>query len=842
MNSAEQMSVMLELENKGFYDHSSASRAKDGGVFYKMYNQMYDYDQATDSYALVNTQEERLRFLTRYANANTDWFDILFNNSLLQEHSLSVTSGSRGAQSYFSTSLLRDNGMTLGDNVSRYTGKLRNNYRFSERFSGEFLIGGSVRDQRSPGTLNRQADPVYGQYTRDFDINPYSYAMNTSRMMTAYDEQGDLEFFTRNYAPFNILSEIANNYLELNVLDLNLQGRVDYKILPKLAYSFVGAYRYANTTRKHYIREESNMAEAFRADDDATIAEGNTNLYKDPDNPNALPVVVLPEGGFFNTDLNNLKSYYFRQDLEYDDSFATAHHLNVFGSMEVRYADRQRSDYDGVGYQYQNGGLVNPNYRYFKKTIEGGGAYFGMDYLYDRFAAFMLRTAYSYDDRYSINATVRYDGSNKMGRSAVARWLPTWNVSGAWHIDREGFFESVRPVVSSAALRATYGLTASMGNARNSSVVLLNQVTRRPYETERESGIYLSSLENSELTWEKMYETNIDADMALFGKVDLTVDWYRRKQFDLIGTLLTSGIGGQYRKNANYADMKGQGLEMTLAGNWLRDPEGFSWRTSTNFGLHKNEITRLDINPNIWTMVRAEGGQRIGGPQRGLYSLTFDGLDPDYGFPTYLGTDGQKTARVRLQDERTDYLAYHGPVDPTFTGGLYNKFDYKNFSLSALFTFAAGNHVRKQPAFASVYSDMYAMSRNMNNRWLMPGDERATNIPSLIDPLTNLAGILDENGGTVSAQYPYNSYNYSDQNVAKGDFVRLKNISLSYRLPKAIVDRAKLQNAQLSLVGNNIALLYSDKALNGADPEFFGNGGVALPVPRQYTLSVKVGF
>ena len=85
-------------------------------------------------------------------------------------------------------------------------------------------------------------------------------------------------------------------------------------------------------------------------------------------------------------------------------------------------------------------------------------------------------------------------------------------------------------------------------------------------------------------------------------------------------------------------------------------------------------------------------------------------------------------------------------------------------------------------------------------------------------------------------------YNYSDQRVAKGDFIRLKQVQLSYTLPQTIASRLRMTTAQVSLVGNNIALLYSDKKLNGADPEFFNNGGVAMPVPRQYTLSLKVGF
>lgn len=846
MNSADQLSVLLELENKGYYSHSAASRGANGGIFYKMYNQMYDYDPVTDSYALKNTMDDRLKFLERYAKANTDWFDLLFRNSLLQEHSLSVNTGSANSQTYFSTSMMKDNGMTLGDNVTRYTAKFRNNFRLSEKLRAEVLVNGSVRDQRTPGTLTRNSDPVYGVYSRDFDINPYSYALNTSRLMTAYDENGDQEYFVRNYAPFNILNELNTNYLTLKGIDLQVQGGIKYKIIPQLEYSVDGAYRYANTTREHYVLEGSNMAEAFRADYDATVAAGNINLYTDPDDINSLPVVVLPDGGFYNTTINSLKNFYFRQNLEYDNTFNKVHRFNFFGSMELRGTDRKNSAYEGIGYQYANGGLVNPNYRYFKKMIEGGDPYFGMNYEAERFAAFMGRAAYAFGEKYSVNGTVRYDGSNKMGKSKVARWLPTWNVSGAWHIENEPFYgEGIKKVLSGATLRGTYGMTASIGDARNSSAVFYNRVTYRPYENEKESGIFLSGLENSELTWEKMYELNIGANLALFNRIDLTLDWYRRNSFDLIGSLNTSGIGGQFVKTANYADMKARGFEVTVAGNPVASRD-FRWRTQFNIAMNKNEITNLEINPSIWTNARAEGGMRKGFAQRGLYSIPFAGLDPEYGYPTYKTLDDKDpvtTTYVRLQDEDDNYLVYHGPTDPTVTGGFYNNFRYKNFSLSTLLTFAAGNWIRLQPSFAVAYSDMYTLSDRMNDRWLQSGDEKRTNIPSLLGLYHVMNGVTSAaTGDIVDGVYPYNAYNYSTEAVAKGDFIRLKRIAIDYTLPAKLMTRIGIRSAQVSLVGNNIALLYSDEKLYGADPEFFNNGGVAMPIPKQYTVAVKVGF
>lgn len=841
LNSADQMSVLMEMNSKGYFQHTTASRGANGGPFYKMYNALYDYDAATDTYALKNTAVDRAQYLNRYANANTDWFDILFKNSLMQEHSVSMSSGTEKFQTYASTSYLHDSGQTIGDNVDRFTGNFRANFKLNTRLSGEFIVNGSVRDQQAPGTITRASDPVYGTFSRDFDINPYSYALNTSRAMTAYDADGNLEYFNRNYAPFNILNELENNYLKLGQIDFKVQGGVKYKVIPSLTYSIDAAYRFARTERQTYILENSNMALAFRAGTDATTIGDNPFLYTNPDDLTKLPVVTLPQGGFYNVVNDNLKNYYFRQNLEFDKVFNADHRLNVFGSMEVRYTDRQTSNFDGVGYQYDNGGIVNANYLYFKKAQESAAPYFGMSTGADRFAAFALRAAYSYKDKYSFNATTRYDGSNLMGNSRTARWLPTWNVSGAWNVDQEDFWPE-NDILSSARIRGTYGLVANIGNAKNSAAVYYNQLSRRPWETEKETLTYISSLANSELTWEKLKEANLGVDLTfLKDRLNFTADLYTRNIFDLIGTINTSGIGGQYAKTANYGKMKASGLELTLSGLPVQKGD-FRWRTQMNVAFNRNKITELQNTPRIIDLVSDVGGSIVGHPRGGLYSIQFAGLDHNYGFPYFIDDTGKQSPYVNLQSTKTDFLKYEGPIDPTLTGGYYNQFKYKNFGVSALFTFATGNVVRLAQEFSSSYPDIYSMTRSMVNRWMQPGDEAFTSVPSILDPVTASKVITNTSGTVISPVYPYNLYNFSTERVAKGDFIRFKQVSLTYDLPKTIASKLNMANASVSFVGNNIALLYSDKRLNGADPEFFGNGGVAMPIPKQYTISLKVGF
>src|SRR5690606_28181556 len=129
------------------------------------------YDETSGKYGLKNTPEDKANFLKRYAAANTDWFDILFDNSFVQEHAISISSGTENIQHYFSGSYFHDNGWTIADNVKRYTANMRSDYKFSEKLSANAIISASIRDQDAPGTQGRLNSAVSGEVSRDFDIN-----------------------------------------------------------------------------------------------------------------------------------------------------------------------------------------------------------------------------------------------------------------------------------------------------------------------------------------------------------------------------------------------------------------------------------------------------------------------------------------------------------------------------------------------------------------------------------------------------------------------------------------------------------------------------------------------
>lgn len=320
---------------------------------------------------------------------NTDWFDELFTNNITQNHSVSLTGGNEKSNFYFSTSYYGDKGWSIADKVDRYTVNANASVKLNDKLKVGFITAGSFRQQKAPGTVSRTEDPINGQYSRDFDINPFSYALNTSRVLRPYDDNGNLEFYRMNYADFNIINEMKNNYLDIDMLDLKLQANIDYELSKGLDLNFVGSIRYVKSTQEHKILENSNMASAYRAADTYEIAKNNKFLFKDNEVPNSLPQVVLPKGGFYNRSDNSLLNYYFRGTANWNKIFDETHIVNVMGGMEVKSSNRQNSTFDGVGYQWERGGVpyIDPNF--VRHQLQNGISYYGMQEYRDRFAAFL---------------------------------------------------------------------------------------------------------------------------------------------------------------------------------------------------------------------------------------------------------------------------------------------------------------------------------------------------------------------------------------------------------------------------------------------------------------------
>ena len=400
LNSQDQMAIYKELRDKGWLNLSDILNGSDYGVYGKMYELINTYNSTTGMFGLANTQEAQNAYLQQAEYRNTNWFKQLFSSAIMQNHSVSLSGGTEKSNYYASLSAMVDPGWYKDSKVNRYTVSMNMTHHILDNLSVNLIGGGSYRKQKAPGTLGQDVDVVSGQVKRDFDINPYSYALNTSRALDPYT------YYHANYAAFNILHELESNYIDLNVADAKFQLELKWKPFKDLELSTLGAVKYSTSSQEHNILEDSNQALAYRAMDNSLIRDANKLLFTDKDDLYALPVSVLKQGGIYQRTENRMLDYDFRVTANYNHTFAQKHIVNLFGGLETTGISRNRSWFNGWGMNYR-GETAYFEYLYFKKLDQENSNYYSLRNTDSRSAAFYANATYSFNGKYVVNGTFR---------------------------------------------------------------------------------------------------------------------------------------------------------------------------------------------------------------------------------------------------------------------------------------------------------------------------------------------------------------------------------------------------------------------------------------------------
>ena len=815
MNSQEQMSVIQELMQGGHYEFQNVVTQKNKGIVGRMYELFYELDRQGNS-RVLNTEAGRRAYLQEAERRNTNWFKQLFQTSVMQNHTLSFSSGNEKSTYYASLSLLSDPGWQKGNKLTQYATNLNANYNLSSKVRLGLITDLSYRDQTTPIQ------------------DGYNYALNHSRTLNAKD------YYTTNYAPYNIFNEMDNAYIDTDIATLRIQGQLSWKITPKIEAILMGAIRYQNNTQKTEYKENSNWVLSYRAMPNTTVRDNNTNLYKDPNDPFALPVVVLPKGGIREKIDKTSLANNLRATLSYKDTFAEGlHSIALFGGFEMDNAKNTNDLNRNYGLLYNAGNYASFSYLMFKKLQEEFRNYYTVADTENNNQAFFANASYTLKGRYTANGTLRYDASNAFGPSRYLRWMPTWNAGLKWDVSQENFFASLKPL-SHLSLKASFGVTAVAPSVSNSLAQLyINNPWRN--STQRELGLEIQNIANHDLTYEKNQELNIGADLGfLDDRINLSVEWFHRHSYDLIGDIVTQGTGGFTTKKGNMAQMRIRGLEIGLETTNLKTAD-FSWKTSFIYSRAKNEITELLTTPTIRDMIgystsaTSQGGfARAGYPLKSIFSVPFNGLN-DRGLPTFLNEHDQSTiGGIRFDSRNVDFLKYAGTLIPTDKGSFSNTFHYKGISLGVVLTYSYGNVVRLR-RLSNIYTDYGIVPRELNNRWQFAGDETKTNIPVVYTTFMQNAYGYNE------ISQAYNTYDYSDIRIAKGDNIRLKEISLGYTFDKDFLRETRIRQLSVKLQATNLALLYADKRLNGDDPDYLVNGYTPIS-PKRLIFTLRVGL
>ena len=816
MNSKQRIDVSREMYASGLiYQNMPFAYSYEGALF-----NLFDHNISQEQF---ETEVNRLETL------NTDWMDLLFRQSFNQNHHLSLSGGSDKSTWYVSAGLDKNRGAAKGDNLDRYTMSLQMNNKLSKRVSFN-------------GKVNFASRTSNGFYT----VNPLDYALKTSRTLDA-----DLYYPTR-YSPaseyqgqtllnYNVLNELNNTGNKATAKQINASMELKVNLAKGFTYNLLLGGAYANTQTEQYATEQTYSVALKRGYDYGTVAPGSA----------AELASALPYGGILNYKTVNNTNYTVRNTLNFVRASRNGvHEVNLMAGTEIR-----SNKYDGFastewGYFPDRGRSIS--YEYNPGIISGGptGASYGSSLtkhkaaltnpLANTFSMFATG-AYSYKNRYILNMNIRTDASNRFGQQTNHRFLPVWSVAGRWSLSDEKWLQGNKRI-DNLALRASYG---SQGNVVTN--VGPELIAKYPANiVDPVSGQYtliVSSLPYPNLRWEKTATINIGADIALFNnRVAVTADYYVKKGKDIVYNLQTPAEFGVETTYKNGADITNKGIEVSLHLVPVRT-RNFTWTFTTNFSRNTNTVRNVRTSSTFQDYLNGNAFAD-GRPAGSFYSFEFTGLSSENGLPSFKNIDGKAAPDYAAMKDVTRILSYSGRKDPIISSGFSTGLRYKRFSLNAAFTYSIGATKRLNPLFRGtqyVPAPDQNLSAELVNRWRQPGDELKTNIPGFIRTndfaLTSL--MLPVEGNIYMSLY--DMYNKSNIRLVNGDFLRCRNIMLTYQLPAQLLTPVHMNNASITLNVNNPFVLAS-KDLHGQDPEQLGMGTTALPIMASYNLTLNLGF
>lgn len=438
--------------------------------------------------------------------------------------------------------------------------------------------------------------------------------------------------------------------------------------------------------------------------------------------------------------------------------------------------------------------------------------------------AYFLRTGFDWEGKYLLNASIRRDGSSKLNADNRYNWFPS--ISGGWDIARENFLAGSH-FVNQLKVRSSYGMSGNMRpvdyfDARN--LLTATSYMGNP------ALILNTRIGNPNIRWERTKQVDAGVDVALLNnRLTFTADYYNKTTDGLMSVNNVSYIYGAVNIPDNIGTIRNYGVDLELALS-SRPGTAFSWKVETNMNINRNLLVSLKDSLTSYGSFtfggpasQAKVGQSLGSVQ--VYESM--GVDPQTGDMIY--KDQNKDGKWDSKDMITVPVAL-----PKFTGGTNITLSYKKFTVSALFNYVVGNKVYDfyEQTLRNYDMDYYGVMPNkfdiINRRWKQKGD--ITDVPrAIVGP--HGAGQTSDWNSRPSTQFIYDA-----------SYVRLRNLSVSYDLPTAILTKAKITRARIYASAQNVFTITN---YLGFDPEAAANSGIIstnLPNPRSAVIGIDLSF
>lgn len=494
--------------------------------------------------------------------------------------------------------------------------------------------------------------------------------------------------------------------------------------------------------------------------------------------------------------------------LTYNVTIKDDHHLDALVGYEI---DDQHRDYVSG---------ERTNFANYEKSALSNGATLtdaGGSDTRTRLVSYLGRVNYDYKNKYYVGGSLRVDGSSRL--AASSRWGTFWSLSAAWRVTEENFMESYKDWLSEMKLRASYGVNGTLpsdyyGYYGLSS--LSNAYIGDPAYT-------LSQIANNDLSWETNYNLNIGVDLSFWNRLNVTLEYYTRTTKNLLMDYPTSLATGFESYLLNIGEVKNKGFELEITSKNFNTKD-FSWNTTFNIAHNKNKIVTLD---GYQTEI-ASGSQihKVGYSYRTFYLIEFAGVNPENGSPLFYTNDTDESGNYIKEVTEDADVANRIPMkhaEPTVTGGLSNTLRYKWFDLNFMISYQFGGYSYDNWAQKTEHggADLEAnIPIYYKNSWKQAGD--VTNIELFIE----------------DPDYSMQDYATS-RRLHSSDFIRLKNLTLGFTLPKSWIKNTGIDNVRLYASGNNLLTWAS---YDYYDPEAVSAGTAIWGTPPLKTITFGVNL
>ena len=801
-----------------------------GFEFVELQNEIYTLTGNTNAYTKPSPEDEALGIkeysLEAYRDKSrwNDWQDEIYRTSLSQNYNISLSGGSKetGNRYNASFSVVDQDGIIVKSNFQRYQGKINFTQKLGKKVSVDLIANYSraITNGVTPTNAQQSSSATGWLIYSVWGYRPVKPMSKWNEEGDMVDEMLDADVANSNDYRFNPAMTVRNEYRKTIVDYINATAGLTWDIIDDLKLKITGGY-----TLNKRRREEFNGTQTYTG-------------Y--PGSPSGKGI----NGGIY---WNDKRTWLNENTLTYTKRFNRKHNFQFLLGFTMQ---GETFDYKGTSVTQMTTESLGLN------GLHTGSYQTVTPWQYDwTMMSGFFRVNYNFKYKYYLTASFRADGSSKFPKHNRWGYFPSTALS--WNINREDWLKDVT-WVSNAKLRASWGQT---GNNRTTTPYdYYSQIETLPgnmnsfdyvFNGQIVSGYYPSNMSNEKLKWETTDQWNVGLDFSVFeSRIKLTADWYLKNTRDLLLQATIPASSGYTSAMLNIGSMQNQGFELTLDLVPVQK-RNFTWNMNFNIAMNRNKVTAL-TNDQYSLMRSVSWDQQfnsqypyitqVGKPSGMMYGFIYEGTyKPDEfnngtalkdGIP-YMTSIGQD--KVRPGDPKYRDINHDGIIDdndrtvigcgqPLHTGGFGNTFNFYGFDLNIFFSWSYGNDVI-----------------NANRLFFENGTKAQTNqLKSYVNRWTEKNPTSD-----IPRVQANGMYVYSSRVVEDASFLRLRNVTLGYTLPRTALRKMHFDTMRVYISGEN---LWTLTGYSGPDPEVSTRNSVLTPgfdwsaYPRAMGVTAGLSF